>query len=280
MDGLISIGVLGGLLSALSWGTGDFFGGLLSKRAHPATVTIAGAALGALLVAVVALLRREALPTGGTALWAVLAGLAGAIGLVLLYRGLSTGVMGVVAPVTGIGGATVPILVAALTLGLPSPLQMAGFVLARVAVWLLAGGTTRGAQWSMLALPVAAGLGFGVFFVLMAQVGQEGFFWPLAIARTSAALSLLPYARVQRAPVILPSSLLPAAAAVALFDTGGNLFYLLAAQWGRLDTAAVLSSFYPAMTVVLAWFVLKERLSLPQWAGVAAALAAIPLIVA
>lgn len=276
---MVSISVLGGLLSALSWGTGDFFGGMLSKRAHAASVTLASGALGAIVMMVVAVLRQEPWPASGAVLWAALGGVAGAAGLLLLYKGLSTGVMGIVAPVSGIVGVALPILVAALTLGLPSPLQVAGFALALAAVWLLAGGSVHGMRCSMLALPVGAGLGFGAFFVLMAQGGSEGFFWPLAIARTASALALFPYARLQGAPVILNRALLPSAAAVALFDTGGNLFYLLAAQWGRLDTAAVLSSLYPAMTVALAWIVLEEQLSRPQWAGVVAALAAIPLLV-
>jgi drug/metabolite transporter (DMT)-like permease len=188
--------------------------------------------------------------------------------------------MGVVAPISGVVGASVPILVAGVTLGAPSWVQAAGFALALAAVWLLAGGSIRGAPLSTLVTPIVAGLGFGFFYVFMARVGGSGFFWPLATSRTAAGLALLGWGLLRRQQVTLPRSLLPAVAAVALFDTGGNLFYLLAAQTGRLDMAAVLSSLYPGMTVLLAWLFLHEQLSRPQWAGVAAAMLAIPLIVA
>ncbi len=235
--------------------------------------------LGALLLLVIALVVREPLPAVTPLLWAVAAGSAGGVALLLLYTGLATGAMGIVAPVSGVVGAIIPILVAAITLGAPSIVQLAGFVLALIAVWLLAGSGGGGFHWRMLVLPVFAGVGFGLFYVLMGRVGNGSFFWPLAVARTAAGLVLIPWALVRKAPLAPGRALLPMVALVALFDTGGNLFYLLAAQNGRLDTAAVLSSLYPGVTVLLAWLILKERLTRPQWAGVAAALAAIPLIV-
>ena len=271
--------LIAGLLSSLSWGTGDFLGGLLSRRANSLSVTIGMQWIGALLLATIALLTREALSPAGSLLWAAAAGMVGSVALLLLYTGLASGTMGIVAPVAGVVGALIPILVAALTLGAPSTPQMIGFVLALAAVWLLAGSGGDGFHWRMLVLPVFAGVGFGLFYVIMARDGDYGFFWPLTTARTAAGLVLIPWALLRKAPLAPPRALVPMTALVAIFDTGGNLFYLLAAQHGRMDTAAVLSSLYPGVTVLLAWIVLKERLSIPQWAGVAAALAAIPLIV-
>lgn len=276
----ISGTVVSSLLSAVSWGTGDFMGGLLSRRVGPLGVTIAMEWLGALLLAAIALIVDEAMPAAAPLLWAAAAGVAGAVGLLLLYIGLASGSMGIVAPLTGVVGAIIPILVAAFTLGAPSTLQVGGFGMALASVWLLASSGGSGFHWRMLVLPLLAGTGFGLYYVLMARVGSAGFFWPLATARTAAGLLLIPWALLRRQPLSPPRALLPMTALVAFFDTGGNLFYLLAAQSGRLDTAAVLSSLYPAVTVLLAWLVLKERLSPPQWAGVAAALVAIPLIVA
>lgn len=275
-----SSAVVSGLLSSLSWGTGDFMGGLLSRRAGPLPITIVMEWMGALLLAAIALIVGEAIPAAAPLLWAAGAGLAGAVGLLLLYTGLARGTMGIVAPLAGVVGAIIPILVAAITLGAPSTLQLLGFALALAAVWLLASSGSGDFHWRMLGLPLLAGAGFGLYYALMAGVGNGGFFWPLATARTAAGLLLIPWALLRKQPLAPPAVLLPMTALVALFDTGGNLFYLLAAQSGRLDTAAVLSSLYPAVTVLLAWLVLKERLTPPQWAGVAAALIAIPLIVA
>ncbi len=272
--------VIGGLLSAATWGTGDFLGGMLSKRAHPVGVAVAMQVIGTLLLAAGALIVREPAPPLAGVLWAGAAGVTGGLALLVLYTALAAGTMGIVAPLTGVVAAAVPIVVAALTQGAPGLMQTGGFLLALAAVWLLAGGGLRGLQSGLPAAALLAGLGFGFYFVLMAKVGSSGFFWPMTVARTVATLSLLVYARAMGQPAALPRALLPAATLVALFDTGGNAFYLWAAQSGRLDTVAVLSSLYPAATVTLAGIVLKERLSPPQWVGVAAALAAIPLIAA
>lgn len=276
----ISLSLLGGLLSAISWGTGDFFGGLTSKRSGPLLVVITTGWIATIFLLGMALLSGEAFPDARSVALAMAAGVSGALGALFLYMGLASGTMGIVAPITGVVGTIVPIAVATLTIGAPSLPQVVGFVLALAAVWLLAGGSTYGINLRSVAVPVLAGLGFGFYFVLMAHAGEGGFYWLLVMQRIAAVLALLLWALLTRQSALPPRSLLPAAVAIALFDTGGNAFYLVATQAGRLDTAAVLSSLYPAVTVFLAWVILKEHLTRPQWAGVAAALAAIPLIVA
>lgn len=273
-----TLSILFGLLSALSWGTGDFFGGLATRRTGVYGVVLVAELVGALLLAVLALLFGEAIPGMQSLMWGALAGLAGAFGLLMLYRGLAAGQMGIVAPISAVVSGVVPIVATMLMEGLPATVQMVGFALALVAVWLLSSHEGARLRLGDLWLPLAAGLGFGLYFVLITRSGSEAVFWPLVVARLAGALLIVIAAAVERAPLWPPRQVMPMAIPSGVFDAGGNLFFVLAAANGRLDVAAVLASLYSGITVLLAWLLLKERLTRPQWLGVATALAAITLI--
>ncbi|MBE2237152.1 MAG: DMT family transporter [Caldilineaceae bacterium] len=270
--------LLFGLLSAAAWGAGDFCGGLASKRAHVYTVVLVAEFIGALVLAGLALLLGERVPGLTHLLWAGAGGVAGVIGLLALYGGLSSGQMGIVAPLSAVIAAIVPIAASMVAEGWPTPAQLAGFVAALAAVWLLAGGSGRAIARSELGYAALAGLGFGLYFVLIDQATDAGVFWNLAFARTMGGLLLLGIVLATHKPLLPGRAVWPLNIGAGVLDAGGNLFFALAALAGRLDVAAVLASLYPGMTVLLAWAVLGERLNRPQTIGVAAALVAIVLI--
>ncbi len=275
-----------GLASAASWGAGDFAGGLASKRAPLLGVLSLGQATGVTLIALLALATGEGAPPAASLGWAVGAGLSGAVGLAALYRGLAVGRMAVVAPVSAVLCAALPVAFAALTEGLPPPVKLAGFALGLAGIWLVARGEDQGqgdAGRAGLGLAVLAGAGFGGFLVLMHLGAEGGTFWPLAAARGAACLAVtgVALARAGRpggTPWLPPRAALPVVLLSGAFDAGGNALFVLSAQAGRLDVAAVTSSMYPASTVLLAALLLRERVSRPQGVGLAAALGAIALI--
>lgn len=274
-------GVSFGLASALSWGAGDFSGGLASQRSPVLSVVITSQVIGLALLAILALLTVEPLPAPADLLWGAAAGLVGGLGLLALYRGLARGPMGVVAPVNAVVSAGVPVLWAAAFEGLPAARQLAGFGLALLAVWLVSRRSDGAAPHPQdLGLPLLSGLGFGGFLIVIGEVSATAVYWPLTVARVASITLLLVMAALRRQQALPGRGLLPLLVLVGLCDTGGNAFYALAAQVGRLDVAAVLSSLYPAVTVLLARLVLTEPVSARQWIGVAAALVAVGLIAA
>lgn len=269
-----------GLVSAASWGAGDFCGGLASRRSPLLGVLALGYGLGAAAIAAAALVSGEPAPGRAALGWAVAAGLAGTAGLGSLYRGLAVGRMGVVAPVSAVLAAAIPVAWGALSEGLPPAPKLAGFALALLGIWLVARGGAGRVDRQGLLLALAAGLGFGGFLVLMHEGAAAGPFWPLAAARaTSLALVLAAaLARAGRRPFAPAPGALPLVLLAGALDAGGNAFFVLAGRAGRLDTAAVLSSLYPVGTMLLAAGVLRERVGPAQRVGTALALAAIVLI--
>ncbi len=276
------LAVLYGLASAACWGTADFSGGLASRRTAVYGVVSASTLLGTALLGGLALLMGESLPAGGVLGYGAAAGICGTIGLLALYQGLATGRMGVVAPVAAVATAALPVLAAAGFEGLPAPSQLAGFALALVAVWLVARGDENARlRVHDLGLPVLAGIGFGLFLILIDRsttADPGSVLWPLAMSRAASLVIVLSVAVTTRRRAVPPPAQWPIVALASVMDAGGNAFYALATRAGRLDVSAVLSSLYPAATVLLAWIVLHERLAGRQWLGVAAALAAIVLI--
>ena len=163
--------------------------------------------------------------------------------------------------------------------GVPAWSQLLGFGLALCAVWLITRpGDGSRFQARALVLPLLAGLGFGIFLILIDHVSAAAVLWPLAAARAASVMALLIAVLLTRQPARPVASQIPLILMAGLFDTSGNAFYALAARAGRLDIAAVLGSLYPAVTVVLARLVLKERLSRLQALGLALALLAVMLI--
>jgi drug/metabolite transporter (DMT)-like permease len=271
--------VVFGLLSALSWGAGDFCGGLAARRSSLLSVIVCSQVAGVIVLSLIAWLVAEPVPSMNILLVGGAAGILGDIGLLSLYYALSRGKMGVAAPVSGVVAAMMPVLFGAVMEGLPGALQVAGFVLALLGIWLVARSEYSAMRLADLGMPIVAGIGFGLFFIVIDQVSKVSVFWPLVAARVASITLLVVAGLVLRHPLLPVRGQLPLVVGSGALDAGGNVFFALAALAGRLDIAAVLSSLYPATTVVLAGFFLRERLSRPQTFGVVATLVAIALIV-
>ncbi|MCB0006725.1 MAG: DMT family transporter [Anaerolineales bacterium] len=268
-----------GLASGLTWGTGDFCGGLAAKKINSFVVVLIAHLFGTIILTILALLLREPWPGTRDLAIGAAAGVVGNLGLVAFYRALARNRMGLVASVTAAISAVVPVVVGAFLEGLPAPTQLLGFVLAVTAVVIIsAAGGVGGLRLGDLPLPVLAGFGFASFFILIDQANSISVYWPLVSART-ASVALITVVILFSGSWQRPGRAeLPVILLAGFFDTAGNTLFTLAAAVGRLDIAAILSSLYPAATVLLAWFLLKERLTGQQWVGVVLALAALVLI--
>ena len=272
--------ILFGLFSAVTYGAADFTGGIASRRASSYAVVIWADILAMPIIAIAAWLVDDTFPsTHG--IWVSLAsGLFGGTGILLLYRSFAEGKMSVAAPVSALMAGILPVLVGMFTQGFPSLIVFSGMVFALVAIWFIAreDGTTLQYNWENVRLPLIAGFLFGMFFVLMHDVGRESILWPIFLLRISAVAILVLIAGVTRQPMNPPFRQWYFLLLISVFDVAGNLFFILANRAGRLDVTAVLASLYPGATVFLAWIFLKEHISRSQWFGVLLAFVAIALI--
>lgn len=275
------ISIAYGLLSALVWGAGDFTGGIASRKTGAFRVVFFGEIVGIIVLVVAAISIQDAVPDSLSVVQAAVAGALGSLGLVLLYHALSTGSMSIAAPVSALAAGILPVVVGSFTEGVPSGLTLMGFAIALMAVWFVSqdreGPRNILAHISDLRLPLLAGVGFGCYFVVMHSAAQNSTLWPMVISRAGGIGIIGLVILFRREPLRVIRTAWPIIALNGLLDVGGNTFYILAGQTGRMDVSAVLSSLYPGVTVILAGLLLKERLSRTQWAGIAMALVAIIL---
>jgi drug/metabolite transporter (DMT)-like permease len=273
--------IIFGIGSALAWGLADFTGGLASKRARAYQVVLVAEIVGILPLLGLAFVWNEPLPGASVWLWSAAASGMGTFGLLILYRALAEGQMSIAAPVSALLAAVFPVIVGALTLGLPDATTLLGFGLGLAAVWTIS-YQSSGAGWRLdlrsLALPLSSGLFFGSYFVLMHEATRSAFFWPLFNGRVAGTLIMLVYARLRRGAWWPARQALPLSLLSGVVDVLGSICYVLAARLGRMDVAAVLAALYPGSTVVLAAAFLRERLAPIQAFGVALALGAIVLL--
>jgi len=273
--------ILLALGASLSYGVGDFLGGLTSRRAHVLAVLLLSQAAGAIAVAVWVVVAGEPFLGAGAALAAVAAGLCGVVGLAGLYRGMAIGAMGVVAPISAVAAA-IPFTVGIARGERPSLLQVAGALVALVGLALVS--RTRGELGTRIAagvgLALLAALGFGFYFVFLDIAADDSAPWAVLVARLASTTLSLAAALAVGVSVALPRRLLVAVLAVGACDVGANVLFALATTRGLVSVVSVLTSLYPAITVALAALLLRERLGRIQLAGAVAVLAGAALLAA
>ncbi|MDT8379411.1 MAG: DMT family transporter [Desulfotignum sp.] len=268
-----------GIGSAAAWGAGDFSGGMASRKGNVMKVVLYSQFLGGLFLLGMAVFSGESMPPVRHLVYGAVAGVFGNIGLLALYRGLSTGRMGIVAPLSAVLTALVPIGYTAFFTGLPSVTRFAGFLCFMIAVWLLSSADTGFRMTGReLLLSCVAGAGFGLFFIFIDKANDLAIFWPLVWARVASVVFLSTVIMVAVKPGTRMKGQWCFIVIAGALDALGNLLFSTAAHLGRLDVSAVLSSLYPAATVLLAWLFLREKLKRRQWMGVGAAFIALGLI--
>ena len=284
--------ILLGLAAAATYGAADFAGGLVSRRVNPICVVFVSQLAGVFLIGV-------ALPVEGTPFdsqavgWGAAAGVGGGGGVVFLYRGLARARMSVVAPITAVEAAMIPVLYGLVTGEMPGWLALTGIVVALVAVVLVSApradetasvpGMPRArARLSQPGISDAllAGVGFGCFFIFLANAGEASGMWPLVGSKMSSISLVALAALVGNASLRPVRGTWTGILVAGVLDAAANLFYLLASRAGLLTLAAVATSLYPASTVLLARIVLHERMSSGQLAGLVLVVAGVAMMAA
>jgi drug/metabolite transporter (DMT)-like permease len=296
------------VIAVFLWGAADFAGGYGSRRANAFVLTAFShfCALGLMLV--IAFAQHGAFPSGASIVWALLAGAIGGFSLAIFYRALASGQMGLTAPIAALLGAAIPTMVDIALEGSPSRWTVGGFGLAILAIWLItrpepsdeeshdetsneepspevasskarSDKTDSAGRPAGVAMAALAGVGFAGFYLCVHQASGSPA-WIAAISRIGSLTTTSIAVLVIRAPLTLDRPRATLGVLAGFFDVSASALFIFASQHGRLDQAVVITSLYPAVTVVLAWLVLKEHFSPWRFVGLLAALAAVPMIAA
>jgi drug/metabolite transporter (DMT)-like permease len=268
-----------GLAAVLAWGTSDFLGGYATRRANAFLFAVVFNFGGLVLMGTLAAASHAPFPSQHTVAWALAGGMCGGAGVAIFFRALAAGKMGVTAPVAAVLGAAIPTLFSIFTEGMPGKVPILGFAVAVVGLWLIT-RTEEGSRPEGISLAVLAGIGFASFYLCARQAGDAPVFWIATLTRTGGLI-------ITSLVVLIGGKfrdITPAgvrwAVLTGCIDSLGTVLFVRASQAGRLDEAVVISSLYPAVTVLLARIFLKEHLTRWRFVGLLAALAAVPMIAA
>jgi drug/metabolite transporter (DMT)-like permease len=273
------VALLLSLCSAVAYGLSDFVGGVLTRRTGVWAVAATSQATATVLT--IALVATDAgHPQTSALLWGVLAGIGSGAGNVFIFRGLAGGRMAVVAPLSAIAAAALPLLVGVIGGERPGALPAIGMLTAMPAIWLVANGGSglRAADRADVTNGLLAGLGFGVQFSALGQIPRQEGLLPLAVSQAMSVITIVAGAAALSAPWFPRDRFSRLGAVAGLLAGAATVFFQLAVQNGPLTIAGVVTSLYPAMTVLLAATLLRERIGRAQGVGLALAATAVALI--
>lgn len=276
------MGALLALTAAVIYGAADFLAGLATKKSAVWTVVVLTSVVGLATALIFVPVLRSGLPSARDLELGLLIGVCSGSGLVAFYQGLAVSRMSVVAPITAVLAALMPALYGVLRGEHLAPTGFAGIALALVAVFLV----SRASDEDVSGQPeparsgwiygLAAGVAFGLIFVLLAMTSRG--VWPLVASRCTniALIGGLAMVTGRLSPPARPTYWMILVAGA--LDMLANIAYIVALRFTLVSIAAVVTSLYPASTVLLARVVLHERLGAVQWIGVACALIGVLLL--
>jgi drug/metabolite transporter (DMT)-like permease len=258
------------------WGTSDFLGGYAARRSNAFIFTTVVHLSGLLFMFGVALAGQSQFPSPSGIAWTIAAGLSGGAGLAIFYRALATGRMGLTAPVAAVLSAAIPTVFGMFTEGVPRTVQVIGFVLAAAGIWLIS-RPEDGSRPQGIGAAVFAGVCFAGYYLFTKQAGSNSAVWLATLSRAASFVLTAVIVIFGRNYQITRDGI-GIGVVAGILDTSGSVMFIRAAQTGRLDAAVVISSLYPAITVLLARLFLKEHFTRWKLVGMFAALLAVPLI--
>jgi drug/metabolite transporter (DMT)-like permease len=266
------------LAATCAWGLSDFLGGSASRRANAFLLTTITHISGTAFMLSLAFALHSPPPGRSSLVWAMAAGIVAGGALAIFYRALAAGNMGLTAPIGAVLGAGIPTIVDIFVEGRPGAMRIAGFEMAGIGIWLISRSEGPEGRPHGIGMAILAGIGFAGYFLCVRQAGNGSVFWIAAISRATSFVTtaIMVIAMRQYRPMDLKGVLW--GIVTGFLDISGSAFFIRASQAGRLDTAVVISSLYPAITVLLARVFLKEHFSHWKLAGMLAALIAVPMI--
>jgi drug/metabolite transporter (DMT)-like permease len=273
------------LTSAVLIGGADFIGGMTSRTANGVRVAAFAAVVGLPFALVISIAYGAERLAVADVTWSLLSGVAVGVGIGCFYTAMGRGLISVVAPVAAVTGAVVPVVYALARGERPGATVLIGLVIALVAVGVVSIAPAEqhvdaaAVDGTVIALSLASGLFFGLFYIAFSRVSEAAGLWPVTLERVAAATVLILLAlALTRGPIEGVRRVLPYVIAIGALELAATVPLLLALQRGPVAIASVLASLYPVTTVLLAGFVLRERLSRLQYAGVVCALIAVALV--
>ena len=270
-------------LSALLYGIADFSGGMAAGRSRLLPVLVLSQLMGLAVASAALAATGSGTPMPRDLFWGAFAGVTGSLGLFMLYGGIARSIVAVVSPTSAVVGAVIPVLFALFLGERPTGSALLGCVLCLPAILLLswensAEDTRRRSVRTALVYGLLAGLGFGAFFVAVSRSSPAAGIWPLMAARTASLLAFAGALAVSRQPFKVARPGIAPALLAGAADMGANILFLVASQSGMLSLVAIVTSLYPAPTVLLARVFMHQRIPPARIAGLVLALVGIGLI--
>jgi len=269
------------IFACFGWGIADFIGGLKSRSLPTLSILMISSLTGTFLLGIILLSLNSPLPNDPLLLWAIPAGIIGVAAMFLLYRSLAIGTMSILAPISATG-VILPVIWGIISGDTLSGLCSLGIAIAILGSLLavMENNPKKNKRKLTKGVGLATGSAFfvGLYFITMDAACTHHPIWASMIMRSSTLIVLIPLLFFAKITIKIGKVQFPPILLMGVMDTMAAFCFAVATSKGMLSQVAVISSLYPAVTIILSAVIMGERIQKIQFSGVVLAIAGITLI--